>query len=87
MVLIMRVALNFGSVGARRGGAETYVGVLARALDAAGHEVHVLARQVDHGELPRSIRVHTIHTRTLPGFGWLRPYQLGVTRIPRAIAH
>jgi len=71
----MRVALNFPCVGARRGGAETYVGVLARALDAAGHEVHVLARQVDEGELPPSVCVHTIRTRRLPGLDWLQPYQ------------
>lgn len=71
----MRVALNFPAIGSRRGGAETYVGVLARALDQAGHEVHVLATRVDPGELPPSITVHLIPIRAWRGFGWLRSYQ------------
>ncbi len=71
----MRVALNHVAVGARRGGAETYVGLLARALDAAGHEVHVLAAHVDQGELPAHVHWHPIHADRRPGLGWLWPYR------------
>lgn len=70
----MRVALNYPSIGARRGGAETYVGLLARALVAAGHSVDVFASRVDDGELPHSVRLHRISVPTWPGLGWLKPY-------------
>lgn len=70
----MRVALSFPAIGARWGGAETYVGALARTLAAAGHDVHVLASQVDAEELPSSVQVHLLptHERTM---GWFHPYR------------
>lgn len=71
----MRVALNFAAVGARHGSAEKYVGMLARSLWLAGHDVHVLAERVDPCELPRGVEVHRVRPRVLPGFGWLQPYR------------
>jgi UDP-glucose:(heptosyl)LPS alpha-1,3-glucosyltransferase len=71
----VRIALNIELVGARRGGAEKYAGSLARALTTAGHEVHVVARQVDAGELPSEVQVHPVRLRRLPGLGWLRAYR------------
>ena len=71
----MRVALNFIAVGARRGGAEAYVGMLARTLIAAGHEVHVVAECVDSGELPATVTFHPISLPKWLGLSWLRPYR------------
>ena len=71
----MKIALNIEVVGARRGGAEKYAATLARALSAAGHEVHVLARLVDPGELPPAVRVRLVQPRPIPGLGWLRTYR------------
>jgi len=82
----MRVALIYTAVGSRRGGAEKYVGVLARALHTAMHEVHVLARDVDEGELPVGIRFHPIRPRALPGLRSLRPLQFAAAAA-RALAH
>lgn len=71
----MKIALNIEHVGARRGGAEKYAGSLARSLAAAGHEVHVVARQVDLGELPPEVQVHPVPLRHLPGLSSLRAYR------------
>lgn len=71
----MRIALNIEKVGARRGGAEKYAGSLARALAAAGHEVHVVAREAEPGSLAPQIRFHPVHLRRLPGLKWLRAYR------------
>jgi len=71
----MKIALNVEYVGARRGGAEKYAGVLARWLAAAGQEVHLFAREVDDGELPASIKVHPVRPWSLPGFGGFHSYQ------------
>ncbi|NUQ63934.1 MAG: glycosyltransferase family 4 protein [Pirellulales bacterium] len=70
----MKIALNIEMIG-KRGGAEKYAGSLARYLAAAGHEVHVVARQVDPGELPPEVRVHRIRPARVPGLGWLRAYR------------
>lgn len=71
----MRVALNIERVGACFGGAEKYVAMLARSLCAAGHEVHVVARQVAPGQLPPEVRVHLVRLGEIPGAGWLRAYR------------
>lgn len=71
----MKIALNSELVGARRGGAEKYAGSLARALATAGHEVHVVAREVDPGELPPEVVVHPVTLRRWPGLGALRAYR------------
>jgi UDP-glucose:(heptosyl)LPS alpha-1,3-glucosyltransferase len=71
----MKVALNIEQVGARRGGAEKYAGSLARALAAAGHEVHVFARDVDRDELPAEVQVHLVRPARLPGLRMLCAYQ------------
>jgi UDP-glucose:(heptosyl)LPS alpha-1,3-glucosyltransferase len=70
----VKIALNSEVIG-KHGGAEKYAGSLARYLAAAGHEVHVVARHVDSGELPREISVHRIRLRRLPGLKWLRAYR------------
>lgn len=59
----MRIALNIERVGARRGGAEKYAGMLARSLHGAGHKVHVFAREVDPGELPGEVLFHPVAVR------------------------
>ncbi|HWE36090.1 MAG TPA: glycosyltransferase family 4 protein [Isosphaeraceae bacterium] len=52
----MRLALNFFRVDPGRGGAETYVADLARALDAAGHRVDLLAHDWRDDALPDGVR-------------------------------
>jgi UDP-glucose:(heptosyl)LPS alpha-1,3-glucosyltransferase len=71
----MKIALNIEWIGARRGGAEKYAGTVARALLAAGHEVHVAARGVDAGELPAGVPLHEVRLVDLPGLGWSRTYR------------
>lgn len=68
----MKIALNIEWVGARRGGAEKYAGTLARALVEAGHEVHLLARGVDEGEVPPSVVIHELHMPGRSIFGLTR---------------
>src|SRR5262245_54466967 len=70
----MKIALNIEVVGARRGGAEKYAGTVARWLVEAGHSIHVYAREVDAGELPPHVPIHTVEVRCPPGCGWLRAY-------------
>jgi UDP-glucose:(heptosyl)LPS alpha-1,3-glucosyltransferase len=71
----VKIALTVEAVGARHGGAEKYAGSLLRSLADAGHEVHVVARVVDAGELPARVRVHPVRLRRLPGLGFLRSYR------------
>jgi len=52
----LKIAVNVEAVGARRGGAEKYAGSLVRSLADAGHQVSVVARLVDPGELPSGVR-------------------------------
>jgi UDP-glucose:(heptosyl)LPS alpha-1,3-glucosyltransferase len=70
----MKIALNIETVGARRGGAEKYAGSLARWLAGIGHDVHVVAREVDAGELPSQVVVHPVKPFCPPGFGAFRAY-------------
>lgn len=71
----MKIALNIEWVGARRGGAEKYAGTLARALAAAGHEVHLFARGVDDGEVPPSVMIHEVNINGRPRlYRWSRTY-------------
>ncbi len=67
----MKIALNIEWIGARRGGAEKYAGTVARGLLDAGHEVHLLVRGVDEGEVPSSVVVHELLVagRSIFGFG------------------
>jgi len=71
----MKIALNIEWIGARRGGAEKYAGTVARALLTAGHEVHVVARGVDAGELPDDVPLHEVRLVDVPGLGWSRTYR------------
>src|SRR5262245_49777468 len=43
-----------------RGGAETYVADLCRRLVAAGHEVHLYAREWDAAALPPGLHLHHV---------------------------
>lgn len=70
----MKIALNIEFIGARRGGAEKYAGMLARWLASAGHQVQAFAREVDAGELPKNSSFHPVQPRRIPGFGWLRSF-------------
>ena len=71
----MKIALNIEWVGARRGGAEKYAGVIARELHAAGHDVHVFARGADPGEVPEGITLHRVMVQKWPGCGWFRAFR------------
>ena len=51
----MRLALNFQRVEPSRGGAETYVADLCRALVRAGHRVDLYAQTWDDAALPREV--------------------------------
>jgi UDP-glucose:(heptosyl)LPS alpha-1,3-glucosyltransferase len=73
----MKIALNIETIGANRGGAEKYAGMLVRWLAASGHEVHVFSRIVDEEELPAGITFHGVRPTALPGMGWMRAYQFG----------
>ena len=71
----MKIALNIEWVGARRGGAEKYAGVIARELHAAGHDVHVFARGADPGEVPDGAALHRVTVQKWPGCGWFRAFR------------
>lgn len=71
----MKIALNIETIGANRGGAEKYAGMLVRWLVNSGHEVHVFARIVDEEELPAGVKLQVVRPTTLPGLGFLRAYQ------------
>ena len=71
----MKLALNIEWVGARRGGAEKYAGIVARSLHEAGHEVHVFARGVDAGELPPGVAFRLVESRKIPCLGFLRAFR------------
>jgi UDP-glucose:(heptosyl)LPS alpha-1,3-glucosyltransferase len=71
----MKIALNIESIGARRGGAEKYAGMLVRWLRSLGHDVHVFASEVDDGEVPPGTPVHWVRPRRIAGLGTLRAYR------------
>jgi UDP-glucose:(heptosyl)LPS alpha-1,3-glucosyltransferase len=71
----MDVALCYESVLPARGGAETYIGDLARRLARDGHAVHLYACRWDAASLPASTHFHRLEAPTGPRF--LRPWQFG----------
>ena len=56
----MDIALCYESVLPARGGAETYIGDLARRLSRDGHAVHLYAARWDPSALPASTHFHRI---------------------------
>jgi UDP-glucose:(heptosyl)LPS alpha-1,3-glucosyltransferase len=71
----MDVALCYESVLPARGGAETYVGDLARRLARDGHAVHLYACRWDPDALPASTHYHRLDVPAGPRF--LRPWWFG----------
>jgi UDP-glucose:(heptosyl)LPS alpha-1,3-glucosyltransferase len=69
----MDIALCYESVLPARGGAETYVGDLARRLARDGHGVHLYAARWDASALPASTHFHRIDVPSGPRF--LRPWR------------
>jgi UDP-glucose:(heptosyl)LPS alpha-1,3-glucosyltransferase len=71
----MDVALCYESVLPARGGAETYLGDLARRLARDGHTVHLYACRWDPTALPESTVYHPLRVPSGPRF--LRPWRFG----------
>ena len=71
----MDVALCYESVLPARGGAETYIGDLARRLARDGHAVHLYAARWDASSLPPATHFHRIDVPGGPRF--LRPWRFG----------
>jgi glycosyltransferase involved in cell wall biosynthesis len=71
----MNIALCYESVLPARGGAETYIGDLARRLAADGHQVHLYACRWDAASLPASTVFHALEVPNGPRF--LRPWRFG----------
>lgn len=69
----MDVALCYESVLPNRGGAETYIGDLARRLSRDGHRVHLYACRWDASALPAATHFHRLDVPTGPRF--LRPWR------------
>ena len=69
------IALCYESVLPSRGGAETYLGDLARRLAADGHAVHLYACRWDAAALPASMTFHRLDVPRGPRF--LRPWRFG----------
>jgi UDP-glucose:(heptosyl)LPS alpha-1,3-glucosyltransferase len=69
----MDVALCYESVLPARGGAETYIGDLARRLARDGHAVHLYACRWDAFALPPSTHFHRLEVSAGPRF--LRPWR------------
>jgi UDP-glucose:(heptosyl)LPS alpha-1,3-glucosyltransferase len=69
----MDIALCYESVLPARGGAETYVGDLARRLARDGHAVHLYAARWDAAALPAATHFHRIDLSSRPRF--LRPWR------------
>lgn len=69
----MDVALCYESVLPARGGAETYIGDLARRLARDGHAVHLYAAHWDAAALPAATHFHRIDAPRGPRF--LRPWR------------
>src|SRR5579883_2899715 len=70
---LMDIALCYESVLPARGGAETYVGDLARRLARDGHAVHLFASRWDANALPTATHFHRVEARSSPRF--LRPWR------------
>jgi UDP-glucose:(heptosyl)LPS alpha-1,3-glucosyltransferase len=71
----MNIALCYESVLPARGGAETYIGDLARRLASDGHIVHLYACRWDANSLPASTVFHQLDVPRGPRF--LRPWRFG----------
>ncbi len=71
----MDLALCYESVLPARGGAETYIGDLARRLARDGHAVHLYACRWDAASLPASTHFHRLEVPAGPRF--LRPWRFG----------
>lgn len=69
----MDVALCYESVLPARGGAETYLGDLARRLAKDGHRVHLYASRWDATALPAATHFHRLDVPKGPRF--LRPWR------------
>ena len=69
----MDIALCYESVLPSRGGAETYLGDLARRLARDGHAVHLYASRWDAAALPASTHFHRLDVPNGPRF--LRPWR------------
>ncbi len=69
------VALCYESVLPTRGGAETYLGDLARRLDRDGNTVHLYACRWDASALPAGTVFHKLDVAAGPRF--LRPWRFG----------
>lgn len=69
----MDIALCYESVLPARGGAETYLGDLARRLAKDGHAVHLYACRWDAAALPASTHFHRLEVPGGPRF--LRPWR------------
>jgi UDP-glucose:(heptosyl)LPS alpha-1,3-glucosyltransferase len=79
----MDVALCYESVLPARGGAETYVGDLARRLARDGHAVHLYACRWDASALPPATHFHRLDVPAGPRF--LRPWRFA-SACARALA-
>jgi UDP-glucose:(heptosyl)LPS alpha-1,3-glucosyltransferase len=73
----MNVALCYESVLPARGGAETYIGDLARRLARDGHAVHLYASRWDAGALPAATHFHRVEPKAGPRF--LRPWRFAAS--------
>lgn len=80
----MDIALCYESVLPARGGAETYIGDLARRLARDGHAVHLYASRWDASSLPPATHFHRIEVPSGPRF--LRPWRFGAA-CELALAH
>ena len=69
----MDIALCYESVLPSRGGAETYIGDLARRLAQDGHAVHLYACRWDAAALPTTTHYHRLDVSQGPRF--LRPWR------------
>lgn len=69
----MDIALCYESVLPARGGAETYIGDLARRLARDGHAVHLFASRWDANSLPTATHFHRVEAGESPRF--LRPWR------------
>jgi len=68
----MDIALCYESVLPARGGAETYIGDLARRLARDGHAVHLYAARWDAAALPPATHYHRVE---VSGPRFLRPWR------------
>jgi UDP-glucose:(heptosyl)LPS alpha-1,3-glucosyltransferase len=84
MEALMDIALCYESVLPARGGAETYIGDLARRLARDGHAVHLYACRWDPAALPAATHFHRLEVPA--GMRFLRPWRFGAA-CERALAH